>query len=305
MIEFFNALGDPNIPFLRYAFIAGVLASVSFGVIGTYVIARRISYIAGAISHCVLGGIGLGLYLQKKVGLIWFSPVHGALIVALFAALIIGVVSIYARQREDTVIGALWATGMALGLLFLAKTPGYTDPMSYLFGNILLISRDDLWLITGLDILVGVFSIIFYNKLLAVCFDEEFSKTRGIRAGLYYLLLLCLTAVTVVILMRIVGMVLVIALLTLPVAIAGHFSRRLWQMMIFAIVFCALFTSAGLGYSYTYNLPSGPVIIVFSGIAYLLVVCGSYIFRKYFSHKHSLSQRLLKRMHYIIRDRIK
>ena len=269
MAEFLEALRNPDISFFRYAFIIGMLASVAFGIIGTYVVARRITYIAGAISHCVLGGIGAGLYLQKKIGIIWFDPMYGAVLAALLAAVIIGMVSLYASQREDTVIGALWATGMAIGLLFLAKTPGYVEPMSYLFGNILLISKNDLWIVLGLDGLVVGLAGLFYNKFLAICFDEEFARLRGIRTEFYYMLLLCLTSLTVVLLVRIVGIVMVIAMLTLPAAVAGNFSRGLWQMMGLAILFCMFFVATGLGFSYTRNLPSGPTIIVIAGITYL------------------------------------
>ena len=146
MADFFNALANPDLPFLRYALIAGVLSSFALGMAGTYVVTRRISYIAGAIAHSVLGGIGAALFLQHKAGWAWFDPIIGALIAAVFSAVVIGLVSMYARQREDTVIGSIWAVGMAMGVLFIARTPGYIDPMSYLFGNILLISSTDLWL---------------------------------------------------------------------------------------------------------------------------------------------------------------
>jgi zinc transport system permease protein len=280
LIDFLNALRDPDIAFLRYAFAAGMLASIAFGVVGTYVVARRITYIAGAISHCVLGGIGAALYLQNTSDLSWIQPMHGAVVAALLAAIVIGLVSLYARQREDTVIGALWAVGMAVGLLFIAKTPGYIDPMSYLFGNILLISRSDLWLVIALDVLVVSLGLLFYNKFLAVCFDEEFARLRGVRVEVYYLLLLCLTALTVVLLMRVVGIVMVIALLTLPAAVAGHFSRRLWQMMAIAVVACMVFTATGLSYSYTYNLPSGPTIIIVAAAAYLVIIMGGRLVRR-------------------------
>ncbi|MFH1742107.1 MAG: metal ABC transporter permease [bacterium] len=279
MGEFLQALQDPDIPFLRYALIVGILASVSFGIIGTYVVARRISYIAGSISHCMLGGIGAALYLQTKVGLGWCDPMVGALVSALGAALVIGLVSLYGREREDTVIGALWAIGMAVGLLFLAKTPGYVDPMSYLFGNILLISKNDIWLVAGLDAVVVLLGVLFYNKFLSVCFDEEFTKLRGVRVNLYYMLLLCLTALTVALLVRVVGIVMVIALLTLPAAVASHFARRLWQMMVLAVLFCMFFTAMGLGISYSPDLPPGPTIIVFAGAVYLVVVIGSRLRR--------------------------
>jgi zinc transport system permease protein len=271
MNEFLAALRDPVFPFLRYALAVGLASSVALGIIGTYVVTRRISYIAGAISHCVLGGIGAAVYLQHVHGLTWCHPMYGAVASALLAALVIGVVSIYAREREDTVIGALWAVGMAIGLLFFFRTPGYADPMSYLFGYILLISPSDLWLVLALDAVVAGLGVTFYHKFLAVCFDEEFTALRGVRVKFYYLLLLCLTALTIVLLVRVVGIVMVIALLTLPAAVAGQFARQLWQMMSLAIVCCVLFITAGLGVSYQYNLPSGPVIIVLAAIVYLIV----------------------------------
>ena len=274
MGELIQAIGNPDIPFLRNALAAGILASVAFGVMGTYVVVRRISYIAGAIAHCVLGGIGAAFYFQTEWGMTWFDPMLGAILSALLAALTIGWVSLYARQREDTVIGALWAVGMAVGLLFLAKTSGYVDPMSYLFGNILLVSKTDLWIVAGMDVLVVGLCTFFYHKFLAVCFDSEFTWLRGVHVEAYYLLLLCMTAVTIVLLVRLVGIVMVIALLTLPAAVAGHFSRRLWQMMLWAVVLCMLFTVLGIGCSYTYDLPSGPTIILFAGLAYLMAVIG-------------------------------
>jgi len=280
VVEFLDALQNPNIPFFRYAFIVGMLASVAFGIIGTYVVARRITYIAGAISHCVLGGIGVGLYLQKKIGIAWFDPMFGAVLAALAAAVIIGLVSLHASQREDTVIGALWAVGMAVGLLFIAKTPGYVEPMSYLFGNILLISKSDLWIVLGLDVLVVGLAGLFYNTFLAICFDEEFARLRGIRTELFYMLLLCLTALTVVLLVRVVGIVMVIALLTLPAAVASIFSKSLLQMMGLATVFCMLSIAAGLAYSYTNNLPSGPTIILVAGCMYLVALTGSRLKRR-------------------------
>jgi zinc transport system permease protein len=164
---------------------------------------------------------------------------------------------------------------MAVGLLFFAKTPGYADPMSYLIGDILMISPRDLWTIVALDALVAGVGLLFYRKFMAVCFDEEFALLRGVHVKFYYLLLLCLTAVTVVLLVRVVGIVMVVALLTLPAAVAGHFSRRLWQMMLLAAVVCALLIAVGLGISYRYELPSGPAIILLAAAVYLAVVVGS------------------------------
>ncbi|MFH1539355.1 MAG: metal ABC transporter permease, partial [bacterium] len=153
MSEFIDAVA--GYPFMRSALLVGLLASVACGIIGTYVVVRRITYIAGGISHCVLGGMGAANYLNKVHGWDRLQPLHGALAAALAAAAIIGVVSLRAKQREDTVIGALWAVGMAVGVLFISRTPGYSgDLMSYLFGNILMVSPADLWLIAVLDAVV-------------------------------------------------------------------------------------------------------------------------------------------------------
>lgn len=272
MIDFIHALFDADVPFLRYSFLAGLLASIAFGITGSYVVVRRITYIAGAIAHCVLGGIGAALYLKYEAGVAWIDPFHGATASALAAAIVIGLVTLYARQREDTAIGALWATGMAVGALFLARTSGaYVDPMSYLFGDILLVSRSDLYMIAVLDVVVAGTAVIFYNRFLAVCFDEEFARLRGVRVGAYYMLLLCLTALTIVLLVQLVGIVMVIALLTLPAAVAGHFTEKLSRMMMLSTLLCAVFTTLGLAFSYARELPSGPVIIVLAAGCYLAV----------------------------------
>lgn len=269
MFDFLNALGNPDLPFLRNALAIGLLSSVSLGIVGSYVVTRRITYIAAAISHCVLAGIGASVFFNIAVGPSWFHPTYGALAAAMISAVIIGLVSLYARQREDTVISAVWAVGMAVGLLFFAKTPGYADPMSYLFGNIYLISGGDLWLVLAINIVVVALGVGFYPKFLAICFDEEFAELRGVRVKSLYLLLLCLTALTVVLLVRVVGIVLVIALLTLPAAVAGHFAKQLWQMMALAVLMCMIFVTVGLAVSYTWNLPGGPTIILIAGGAYL------------------------------------
>jgi zinc transport system permease protein len=271
MGEFLHALA--RYEFLQLALLAGVLTSIACGIIGTYVVVRRITYIAGGIAHCVLGGMGVARYFQVVNGWGWLQPLYGAIAAALVAAVIIGLVSLKAKEREDTVIGALWAIGMAAGVMFISKTPGYSqDLMSYLFGNILMVSRGDIWLIAALDAIVVAAGVLFFRQLEAVCFDEEFARLRGLNVEFYYLLLLCLAALTVVMLITVVGIVLVIALLTLPAAIAGHFSRRLWQMMALAILFSALLCSGGLALSYAPNLPTGATIVLLAGAAYLATI---------------------------------
>jgi len=269
--EFIDALLHHN--FMQYALLTGLLASVACGVIGSYIVVRKITYIAGGISHCVLGGMGAVQYLQKVHGWPWLNPLYGAVAAALAAALIIGIVSLRWKQREDTVIGALWALGMATGVLFISQTPGYTqDLMSYLFGNILMVTPGNLYLLAALDVLVVALGLLFYNQFLAVCFDEEFAGVRGLNVEFYYLLLLCLTALTVVLLTTVVGIVMVIALLTIPVAVAGEFSKSLRQMMVLSALFTVLFTTAGLALSYSPNLPAGATIIVLAGICYIAIL---------------------------------
>jgi zinc transport system permease protein len=283
MVEFFNAILDPDNEFLRLAFYVATLSSVAFGIMGTYVVTRRISYLAGAIAHCVFGGIGAGIFLQKKVGLEWFDPMYGAAISAVIAAVIIGLVSMYAQQREDTVIGGLWAIGMAAGLLLIDLTPGYFDMTSYLFGDILLISYDDIKLVFYLDVAVIVLSIYFYNNLLAVCFDEEFARLRGVRVEVFYILLLCLTSLTVVLLVRVVGVIMVIALLTLPAGVAGQFAHKMWHTMALAVIFCMFFNWTGLAVSYSLKLSSGPTIIIIAGITYLVVLAAGRMWKSLYN----------------------
>lgn len=262
MSEFLEALSRHA--FLQNAIAAGLLAGVACGVIGTYVVVKRIVFISGGIAHTVLGGMGIAYFLGA-------APMYGAVIAAIVAALIIGLVSLKANQREDTLIGALWAFGMAIGVLFISRTPGYNvDLMSYLFGNILLVPRRDVVGILVLDAAILTIVLLLSKRLLAVCYDEEFARLQGVRVSGLYLLLLCLIALTVVILVQVVGIVLVIALLTLPAAIAGHYARSLTQMMILAAALGSLLTIGGLAVSYQPDLPPGATIIVLASVAYLL-----------------------------------
>ncbi len=272
MGDFFAALFNPMVPFIRYALFAGLLSSIPFGIIGTWVTIKRISYLAGAIAHSVLAGIGISLYFSAKYNLSWLHPLMGALISAIIAALIIGFVSIKAKEREDTVIGAIWATGMSLGLLFIAKTPGYISPMTYLFGNILIISRTDLIMLVVLDIIVIILGFLFYHQFQAISFDEEFARIRGLKTNIFYFLLLLMTAITVVLMTTIIGIVMVIALLTIPAAIAGFFAKKIWLIMLIAVGLTAIFTTSGLMISYITDLPAGSTIILISGVVYLTSV---------------------------------
>jgi len=272
MTEFILAVKEQT--FLQYALLTGILASIASGIIGSYVVTKRITYIAGGISHTVLAGLGAAKYCQVVLAWKWFNPLYGAVISAILAALLIGTINLSnTKQREDTIISGVWAIGIAIGILFIFKTPGYNENLTtYLFGNILMVSLNEIWLIAGLDILIVSIGIFFYNKLLAVCFDEEFAKIKGINVSFYYLLLLSLIALTVVLLVTIVGIVMVIALLTLPVAISGLFTKKLWHMMLVATILTIVLNSAGLFISYKYDLPAGATIIVLTGTAYLTAI---------------------------------
>jgi len=271
--EFLTAVTEYQ--FLRNALLTGALAGIACGVVGSYVVVRRITYVAGGIAHCVLGGIGAAVYLQRAHGLAWADPLLGALVAALVAALTIGAVSIRAKQRVDAVIGALWAVGMAVGVVFLSQTPGYgEDIMSYLFGNILMVTSRDLWLVGALDAVVVTIGLLFYHQFLSISFDEEFAETRGVPVELYFMLLLVLTALTVVLLVTVVGIVLVIALLTIPAAVAGNFTSRLSHMMALSAALSIAFTTLGLAVSYGPDLPAGATIILIAGGTYLVVAVG-------------------------------
>lgn len=289
LLEFFDALLAS--PLLQRVVITALLASVACGVVGTFVVVRRITYLAGGIAHCVLGGLGAAVYLRstypQQFG--WLEPIYGAVIAALLAAGIIGVVSLRFRQREDTVISALWAVGMAAGVLMLHLSPGYQqDPMGYLFGSISIVAAKDIWLIAGLDLVVVGISLLLYRPLQAVCFDPEFARTRGLAVDAYYLLLLCLTALTVVMLVTVVGIVMVIALLTLPVAVASQFARRLWKIMVLAAAISAVESLAGLAISYSPGLPPGATTIVLAGAVYIVVLgLGGLLRKKRRPHRDS------------------
>ncbi|MFW6188981.1 MAG: metal ABC transporter permease [Planctomycetota bacterium] len=253
-------------PFMQRAVLVGVLAAAACSMVGTYVVVKRITFISGGIAHAVLGGMGIAYFCG-------YDPLAGALAAAVVAALIIGSVSLHVGQHEDTIIAALWAIGMALGVVFMYKTPGYQqDLMSYLFGNILLVTPADVWLVAGLDAAILLTVILFYKRFLGLCFDEEFTSVQGVNVHVFYLLLLCLIALTVVILVQVVGIILVIALLALPAATAGHFARSLRQMMWIALVVGVVAVLGGIGVSYPYELPSGATIVLLVGALYLLSV---------------------------------
>ncbi|MFH1651609.1 MAG: metal ABC transporter permease [Chloroflexota bacterium] len=250
--------------FMRNALAAGLLAAVACGIVGVYVVAKKVVFVSGGIAHASFGGIGLGYLLG-------INPVLGATFFALASALGVGLVTRRTRLPEDTGIGILWAMGMALGIIFIGLAPGYTpDLFSYLFGNILTVPQNDLILMLVLDaVIVGVI-LLFFKEFLTLSFDEEFGVVVGVPVEKLYLLLLCLIALTVVVLIRVVGIILVIALLTIPAALARQFTYDLRKMMVLAVIFGTLFSLGGLWLSYVFNLASGATIILLSGTVLLV-----------------------------------
>jgi zinc transport system permease protein len=252
--------------FMRNALMAGVLVSIACGIIGTFVVVNRIVFISGGIAHAAYGGIGLGYFFK-------FNPVFGAIIFSVAAALGMGIVQRKTRQRADTIIGVMWAIGMAIGIVLVDLSGGYkADLMSYLFGSILAVSSNDLIIMLALDLIIIALVILFYKELLAISFDEMFATVANVPVDAIYLTLMCMIALTVVMMMRVVGLIMVIALLTMPAATSGQFVKDMKKMMVLASFLGMIFTTVGLWLSYFLNLTSGATIILVAGGIYLSTV---------------------------------
>jgi len=268
MLTFFRDLW--SYPFLVNAVAAAVLASVAAGLTGSLVVVRRSTYLVGAVSHSILAGLGLARLLQRRFGFEGLTPMGGAVLVAVGVALLLARLTARGKHRPDTVLSAVWTGGMALGVSFVAATPGYQDDlMSYLFGSILLVTGGDLAWMAGMDLLILGVMVLCYNRFLAIAFDEELARLRGVNTALYETVYHVLTALTVVLLVRVAGIVLAIALLTLPAAAAGLLTRRLDWMMAVAVVLGIGISLLGLAVSYAPGWPPGATIVELAVLAYL------------------------------------
>ena len=250
--------------FMRNALAAGLLASVICGIMGTLVVVNRIVFLSGGIAHAAYGGIGLAFFMgwPYLVGTLGFS---------LAAAMVMAAVTLRARHRADTIIGVIWALGMAIGIILLDLSPGYnTDLMSYLFGSILSVPASDLWIMAAIGIIIMTLVVFYYHDLLALSYDEEFARIRGVPVTLIYFLLIGMLAVTVVMVIQVVGLILVIALLTIPPFIMESYARSMLAMMIGSSLLGMLFTISGLWLSYAYDLTSGATIILVAGVFFFL-----------------------------------
>lgn len=260
MADFLQAIADYH--FMQYALAACLLASIGCGSIGAYVVIKRIGFVAGGIAHTVLAGLGAAYFFGA-------APVHGAIVAALAAAVVIGWIKLRWRAEEDVLIAATWSAGMAIGILFIARTPGYAvDLSSYLFGNILLVTDTDLVLMAVLDMFIISVILLFNRQFLAIAFDEEFARLRGINLEFFYIFLLCIVALTVVLLVQIVGLILVMALLVLPAAAAAQFVTSVTRMMLLAMALSAVVTLAGLCVSFVADLPAGATMVLAAGLLY-------------------------------------
>ena len=253
-----------SFPFIQNALIAGVLVSLASGIIGSLIVVNRMVFLAGGIAHTAYGGIGVAVFLGIPIFL-------GASIFAVTAALVISMITLKHRERMDTFIGLMWAVGMALGVVLIDLTPGYNaDFISYLFGSILAVSEHDLYFMGGLLAVIVFIMTFWYRDILAVSYDSEYANLRGIHVQFFYTLILVLSALTVVVAIKVVGLILVIALLTIPVYIAEKLSNTLYMMMILSGVFSSIFTLMGLWFSYEYDIASGASIILISAISLFL-----------------------------------
>ncbi|MFW6332969.1 MAG: metal ABC transporter permease [Thermodesulfobacteriota bacterium] len=250
--------------FMRNALMAGLLASLICGIMGTLVVVNRIVFLSGGIAHAAYGGIGLSFYFgwPYLVGTLGFS---------LAAGMGMAAVTLKAKHRADTVIGVIWAIGMAFGIILIDLTPGYNvDLMSYLFGSILTVPETDLFIMLAMGVLIAVLTIYYFQDLLAMSYDEEFAQIRGVPVKGLYFTMTGMLAVTIVMVIQVVGLILVIALLTIPPFIMEKHSKSLARMMVGSSLLGALFTIIGLWLAYRYDLTSGASIILVAGVGFLI-----------------------------------
>ncbi len=256
--------------FIQNAIIAGILISILAGIIGSLVVVNKLTFLTGGIAHSSYGGIGISIYLGLPV-------LFGATVFAVITAILIAIITLKNKTRIDSMIGIMWAFGMGIGIIFVDLTPGYNvDLMSYLFGSIISVSANDILYLSILNICVISIVVFFYNEILAVSYDSEYAQLRGVNTKFFYSLILVLASLCVVAAIKAVGLILVIALLTIPTYLAESFSNKLSKMMIISSVLAVLFTMIGLGVSYFYDISSGASIILSAVIILILVK----IFRK-------------------------
>lgn len=255
--------------FMQNALIAGIIVSLISGIIGSLIVVNRMVFLAGGIAHAAYGGIGIALFTGIPIFL-------GTSLFAVVAALFMAFVTMKQKDKMDIFIGLIWAVGMAIGIILIDLTPGYNvDLMSYLFGSILAVNRDDLYYMSALFVVILFVVSFWYRAILAVSYDSEYAQLSGINVKFFYTLILVLSALSVVIAIKIVGLILVIALLTIPIYIAQNLSSSLYKMMLFSGLIATFFTLTGLWFSYTFDLTSGACIILVAAFSLIVFMLGA------------------------------
>ncbi|MBF0452338.1 MAG: metal ABC transporter permease, partial [Candidatus Magnetomorum sp.] len=260
--------------FMQHALIAGLLTSCICGLMGSLAVVNRIVFLSGGIAHAAYGGIGLSIFMGWPflVGTIGYSMASAVLMAA---------ITLHNKERSDAIIGVIWASGMACGIILVDLTPGYqVDLMSYLFGSILTVPKIDLWLMAGVAVLITLFVCIFYADLLAISYDEEFARVRGVKVKTLYFSMIIMLAVSIVLMIQVVGLILIIALLTIPAYIMEKYAKSLFQMMIGASALGCIFSVMGLFLSYRFNVSAGASIILVASVFFLISGVTVNIFQK-------------------------
>ncbi len=249
--------------FIRQAVFAALLASFLCGVIGTFVVVKRLVFISGGVSHAAFGGLGVCYYLGVE-------PLIGAGVVAIVSALLVAAGGRRWVRSQDAVIGILWSVGMAIGVVFVAMSPGYApNLMTYLFGNILTVSHGAVLVTFWFTLVVLGFALLFFKEFVAVSFDEEFARVQGVPVGVFMAILMVMVALSVVLLIQLVGIILVIALLTIPPVISLMLTRGFVSVILVSTFIGALMTLGGLALSYVFDLPSGPTMVLLGALLML------------------------------------
>jgi len=273
MMETLHALSSN--PFLQIALLGGLLASIASGVMGSFVVIKRIASLSGSIAHSILGGIGFFYWLKYNHGQTWADPIYGAFLAGIISAFIIGWVHLRYKQKEDAAIAAIWSTGMAIGVIFISLIKGYkADFTSFLFGNILLLSTKHLLFLGVLDLVILLTTFFLYRYFVAICFDEEQSTMQDLPVTFLYFTLLGLISLSIVLLLQVIGIILVIALLTIPPTIAALFTGRLIKIMISSILLAIIFNTLGILFAYSLDIPPGATVAIICALSYVIVLIG-------------------------------
>ncbi len=262
--------------YLTNAVIACILSGITCGIVGTYIVARRMVFLCGGITHASFGGLGIAFYLGV-------NPLLGALVFAILSAVGIEYTSNKTNIREDSAIGLMWGIGMALGALFMALRPGYTsgDLSSFLFGNIISVTTEDIIALAALTILLALGALLFLKPVMYMVFDRDFARSAGVNTTIAGYILSVITAVTIVLSIRVMGIILLISLMTIPTVIATTFSKNYGKITLYASAIAAIGALAGVVISYYLEVPSGPAIIFVLTLVLIIVKLLSLQRKKY------------------------